>query len=1289
MLNRLIQWSLAHRVVILGLALMLLLAGAHTGLSLPVEVLPDLTRPTVVILTEAPGLAPEEVETRVTRPLESALMGVAGLTRLRSNSDVALSLIYVEFGWSTDVRQARLLVQERLQTARGQLPSGAEPFMTPVASLMGEILLVGVRSTTPPGAPGHLPPREVRTLADWTIKPRLQNIPGIAEILNMGGAVAQLEVRPDLARLQAHDVSLAELERAAAEAAGSTTGGFITSGPTEIMVRNLALGTEPAELARTVIKIVNDRPVRIGDVAEIVWGVEPMRGDAGVSRAPEKTPTPGVILSITKAPGFDTRALTAQVEAALAELRPTLPAGVETVALFRQQDFIDHAIGNLRDAIRDGAVMVAVVLFFFLLNFRTTIITLVAMPMSFALTLPTFATLGVSVNAMTLGGLAVAIGMVVDDAIVDVENVFRRLRENAAAAAPRARLAVIAEASGEVRGSIFYATVLIILVFLPLLGLGGVAGRLFAPIALATMLSMTASFVVSLTLIPLLCSYLLHPRAGAGGEPATPADGWLVRGLKRLLRATSLRAALDYPAPVLGVVTLGVAAAFSLYPQMGKDFLPAFREETALVAATAAPGTSLAEMSAISDMLERQILAVPEVRTVGRRLGRAERGDHVVPVSTVEFDVDFAAEGGRPRRAVLDDLGARVRTVPGVFAVVGGPLADRIGHMLSGVPAPVAIKLFGPDLDELRRLGEQVRGIPGLESARLDAQAAIPQLRIEVDRERAAARGVTPGALNAQLATLPGGKTVAELRDGPRTVNLVLRLPPESRDTPERIARLPIKTGGGQRVPLAQVADVREARGPNVIFRENNQRRFTIAIKPTVRDVGALVARLQAEVAEQVTLPPGVYIRYEGEFQAQRDATVRILALGAGVFVIIVFLLQGYFQSLGLALQVMLNIPLALVGGLVATWLLVGDISISTLVGGIAVGGVGARNGIMMLSHYLHLMRHEGEGFTRAMIVRGTQERMVPVLMTALAAGIALIPFVLAADQPGKEILHPVAVVITGGLLSSTLLDFVVTPLVFSTSAAGRRRARWSAARRRRSEAPWDAARRERTIFPYHDNKYTSRSSGKFPALRRRLRARGGDGRPGPGARRRDARARSRQRKEGRRAEWRTRADGGRAARGVFCDAGAHGADRLSGRGRRADRARRAGGDGDDGRPGGAYGADLRARRGRPGLDGGAAAGRAIAGHRAIPRACRGEAGGRALYHQPGGVRRVRAEGVCLRLRALRIGAGPASERRGAETPPYKLGAEGEGEAGAEGGGVVGGEDAGKSLSGADQRHLG
>ena len=1021
MLNTLIRWSLANRAIILGLAVLVLVLGFKSSRELPVEVLPDLTKPTVTILIEAPGLAPEEVETLITQPVENSLMGVPGLNRLRTTSDIALSLVFAEFEWGTDIYQARQFVQERLQGAREFLPEGTQPYLTPVASLMGEILLIGVHSTD-----GKVAPMDVRSLADWTVRRRIQSIPGVAEVLNMGGGVKQAQVQPDPWRMQANGVSLEELRDAAKAAASNSTGGFIDQGSQEIMVRNLAMTVQLEDIARTVVKVVRDRPISIGDVAKVEWGTEPKRGDASVNGSP------GVIISVTKAPGFDTVALTDKIEKAVEELKPSLPAGVEATILFRQRDFIDRAIGNLAEAIRDGAIMVTLVLFLFLLNFRTTFITLMAMPLSFAITLISFKWFDLSVNSMTLGGLAVAIGMVVDDAIVDVENVFRRLKENARLPQPKPRLEVIAKASGEVRNSILYATVLIVLVFVPLLGLAGVEGRLFGPIAIATIVSMIASFIVSLTAIPVLCSLLLKVRSKEGEHE----DGRLVRGLKFLLKRTLLRISLRQPVIVLAAVSLMLAAALMLYPAMSKDFLPAFHEETVIVTTGAAPGTSLAEMEHLAAAIEDQIRLVPEVNHIGRRIGRAERSDHIVPVSNAEFDIDFKkGASNRSNEEILEDIRQRVRTVPGSFSVLSGPLSHRISHLLSGVTAPVAVKVFGSDLDTITKIGNRIQAIaktiPGLEDAKLDQQAPIPQLRIEVDRDRALAHGVAPGDLNDALSMLLGGESVAQLRENQRTIDLSIRLPLDWRSDPEMIGSLPVQTKSGITVPLRLVADVREARGPSAVYRENTQRRYVVSIKPTRRNAGELVRQLQEKVAAEIERPEGVYISYEGEFRAEQAAAKRIALLFSVILGIIVLLLWSYFKSIILAFQVLLNLPLALMGSLVLTWVVVGNISIATLVGFIAVGGVAARNGIMMISHYLHLMKHEGESFTDRMIERGTLERLVPVTMTALSAGIALIPFVMATGEPGKEILGPVAVCIVGGLITSTLLDFAITPAVF------------------------------------------------------------------------------------------------------------------------------------------------------------------------------------------------------------------------------------------------------------------
>jgi CzcA family heavy metal efflux pump len=1025
MLNGLIRFSLRHRPIILAAALLLLVFGYQTVTQLPVEVLPDMTKPTVTLLTECPGLAPEEVEALVTQPLESAVQGVGGLDRLRSSSDVGLSLVFAEFNWGTDIYRARQLVQERVQSVVSTLPAGVQPGMTPVSSLMGEILLIGVRNKD-----GKIPVMELRQLADWQIRRRIQSIGGVAEVLTIGGGVKQAQVLPDPHRLAAHGVTFAELEKAVAKAAGNSTSGYLIAGAQEIMVRNLGMTANLDDLGKTVIKTVGDRPIVVSDVATLAWGAQAMRGDASVNG------TMGVVLSVDKAPGFDTLILTDKIEKALAELRPTLPEGVELEIMFRQGDFIGHAISNLKDAIRDGAIMVTIVLFLFLLNLRTTFITLTAMPLSFAITVIAFKWLGVSVNSMTLGGLAVAIGMVVDDAIVDVENVYRRLRENAALPHPHEKLQVIARASGEVRNSILYATIIIVLVFLPLLGLEGIEGRLFTPIAIATITSMIASFVVSLTVIPVLCSLLLDPKPAQGHE-----DGWFVRAMKSTLKNTWLRLALRQPVLVLGVAGALLAGALVLFPIMGKDFLPTFNEGSATISLASAPGTSLQQSNEIGEVGVRLLQSIPEVKSVGRRAGRAERDDHVMPVSVNEYDVEFH-EKGRPRAEVFAEVRAKLGRIPGTFLNVGQPIGHRLSHMLSGVSAKVAVKIFGPDLDQLRTYGKQVadigKSIPGFADVNLEAQVPIPQLKIEVNRERARAYGVQPGELNEQLSTLLGGKVLTELREGQRTIDLLLRLPAEWRDSPEKIGRLPVQTGASadghvHSIPLRFVADVREAKGPNVINRENTQRRIVIGLNTSERDLESLVLRLQREVAEKVKLPTGYFVSFEGEFQAQQAAAKRIGLLTVLIFIVIAFLLYGYFRTPVFALQVLCDIPLALIGGLALTYWKLNNISIATLVGFIAVAGVAARNSIMLISHYLHLMQHEGENFTREMVVRGTLERLVPVLMTALSAGIALIPLVLAAGEPGKEILHPVAVVICGGLVTSTLLGLGVTPAVFYT----------------------------------------------------------------------------------------------------------------------------------------------------------------------------------------------------------------------------------------------------------------
>jgi len=1012
---------------------MLLALGYYRTTQLPIEVLPDLTKPTVTILTEAPGLAPEEVETLVTIPLENSLMGVTGVTRLRAVNDAGLSLIFVEFDWGTDIYQARQFVQERLMGSSDTLPKGITPYMTPVASLMGNILLVGITDPT-----GKMEPRDLRTLTDWTIARRIKGIRGVAEVLAMGGGIKQLQIQPEPNRMLAHGVTFDELRTAASEVVSNTTGGFMTESAQEIMVRNLGMTTDLDEIGNTEVKRINNRSIRIKDVANVVWGTEPMRGDASANA------DRGVVLSITKSPGFDTLALTDEVEAALADIKAGLPEGIVMTTVYRQSDFINLSIHNLIEALWVGGLMVCIVLILFLMNFKVTMITLTSIPLSLGIAIIVFDLFGLSVNSMTLGGLAVAIGMVVDDAIVDVENVLRRLKENASLPEPLPKLEVIAHASSEVRSSILYATILIVLVFIQLLALSGIEGRLFTPIAIATIVSMLASFMVSLTVIPVLSSLLLNPK-----ENKEHKDSFLVRGLKWIFVNTWLRLALAQPMIVIAIAVLLLLIAGMLYPKMGNNFLPPFREPTAIVATTTAPGTSLKQTTELADAASLMIMEIDGVKTVGFRVGRAERGDHVVPVSTIEFDIDFDHDTKRTRKEITDDIREVMSpgNMPGTFSAISSPLADRIGHMLSGVSAKVAIKIKGNDLDELLRLGTQIqtiaRSIPGLEQARVEQQAPIPQLRIEIDRDRAQAYGITPGDLNEQLATLLGGEAVGEIYEGQRIFDVVVRLPLDWRESPDRLANMYINTTSGQRVPLKNLADIRQATGPNTIMRENTQRRFVVSINPTTDDLVSLVNELQKRVDEEVTLPDGYFISFEGEYVAQAEASKRIAIMSGLVLIIVALLLYSYFGTPVFTLQVLSDIPIAMIGGIMLTYFTLQNISIATLVGFIAVAGIAARNSIMMLSHYLHLMRQEGEPFSKEMIRRGTSERLVPVLMTALCAGIALLPLIMnlgflpglpdsnPTEAPGKEILNPVAIVIVGGLLTSTLLGLAVTPAVF------------------------------------------------------------------------------------------------------------------------------------------------------------------------------------------------------------------------------------------------------------------
>ncbi len=1032
MLSRLIEFSLRNRLFVVAAALLLVVYGVFALRSLPVDVFPDLNRPLVTVLTEASGLAPEEVETLVTRRLETAVNGVPGVRRVRSSSGIGLSILYVEFDWGTDIYRARQLVQERLQLASEQLPQGVSPVMGPISSIMGEILLIGVSSRD-----GKTQPMELRSIADWVLRQRLLTITGVAQVIPIGGGVKQYQVQASPERMAVQRVTLGEVEQAAASAQQNSPGGFLEDEHREALVRNLARTASLDEIASTVVMARDGVPVLLRDVATVEFGRQVLRGDAGVGGEP------AVIVSVQKQPGVDTLRLTQDIKTALDDLRSELPPDVELTTLFEQARFIEASIANVEQALRDGAIMVMIVLFLFLLNFRTTFVTLTAIPLSFVVTAIVFQLAGISINTMTLGGMAVAIGMVVDDAIVDVENVFRRLRENRHAASPRPALRVIADASAEVRNSILFATLLVILVFIPLFGLAGIEGRLFAPIGVATIVSMAASFVVSLTVIPALCSYLLPGMRRMADEE----DGWLVRHLKDLDRRFVLGPALRHPWIALGAAALLVVGSFSLYPLMGKEFLPEFNEGTATVNVLVAPGTSLAESNRIGTIAERLLLSVPEVASTGRRTGRAELDEHAEGVHYSEIDVDFKPSE-RSREEILGEIRAKLGQIPGIALNVGQPISHRLDHLLSGVRAQIAVKLFGPDLAVLRAKAAEIQaalaGVPGVVDLQTEKQVLIPQLAISVRRDRARLYGLRAGEITEQLETALNGRVVGQVLDGERTYDVFVRYGDAARRDVDAIRGALIDAGDGRKVPISQVADVREGLGPNIIQRENVRRRIVVSSNVSGRDLASTVADMQRAVSG-IALPAGYTLSFEGQFQSQQEASRLIAVLGVFTLATMFLVLYAHFRSAAIVAQILLNIPLAFVGGLVLTWLLVGSVSIATLVGLITLAGIASRNTIMMISHYLHLMEHEGERFDAQMIVRGSLERLVPVTMTALTAGLALVPLVLASGEPGKEILFPVAVVILGGLVSSTFLDMAVTPAVFFRF--GRRAAEQSLAR--------------------------------------------------------------------------------------------------------------------------------------------------------------------------------------------------------------------------------------------------
>ncbi|WP_296560206.1 efflux RND transporter permease subunit [Pigmentiphaga sp.] len=1018
MFNWIVRSSLHNRLFVLAIAALLLVYGTITAWRTPVDVFPDLNKPLVTVLTEAGGMAPEEVELLVTFPLETALNGMPGVTRVRSTSGVGLSIVYAEFDWGTDIYRNRQLVAERLAVVREQLPGGIAPVMGPVSSIMGEVMLIALPLSTGDGK-AAADPMQAREYADFVLRPRLLSIPGVSQVIPIGGDVRQLRVEPDTARMAQFGVSLTQVEQALRGFAGNAGGGFIDLNSREFLIRHIGRTHRVEDLQGMAVAWKDGRPILLEQVAKVGFAAAMKRGDAGYNGAP------AVIVSVQKQPAADTVQLTHAIENALGELRQGLPAGLAAPkVLFRQADFIEASIGNVTEALRDGAIMVAIVLFAFLLSARTTLISLVAIPLSLAVTALAFKLLGQSINVMTLGGLAIAIGELVDDAVVDVENIVRRLRQNRAAGSPLPTLEVVRRASVEVRSGIVYATVIVVLVFVPLFALPGIEGRLFSPLGIAYIVSILASMLVSMTVTPVLCHYLL-PKMKRLDHGDSPLVARLKRWDERVLGWSFPRAKM-----LIAIAAVAVAAAAASVPFFPRAFLPAFNEGSLVLGMIFNPGTALAEANRMGALAETLIAEVPEVTQVGRRTGRAELDEHAEGVHSAEIDVDLK-RSDRDREAVMADIRGRLSVLPAQVAI-GQPISHRLDHLLSGVRAQIALKIFGDDTDTLRGLGEQMRqglsGIPGLVDLTVEKQVLIPQITVRLDHRKLAQTGLSPGEAVRVLQALTDGAHGAEIVDGLRRYDLVLRLP-DGRRSPQDLVATLIDTPAG-RLPVSAIATVEETDGPNQIGRENSRRRIVVYANTDGSDMGRVIQDIRGVIG-QTALPPGTFVSLEGQFQAQEQAMSLIVGLSLASLAMIFLVLYARYQSAILAGIIMANIPLALIGSVVAMWLAGVSLSVASMVGFITLAGIATRNGILKISHYINLCKFEGETFGQAMIVRGSLERLTPVLMTALVAAFALTPLLLAADAPGKEILHPVAVVIFGGLVSSTLLDTLLTPVLF------------------------------------------------------------------------------------------------------------------------------------------------------------------------------------------------------------------------------------------------------------------
>jgi Cu/Ag efflux pump CusA len=1050
MIDGLIRWSLRHRPIVVVLAAAFLIWGGWTATRIPLDVLPDLTAPTVTILAEAPAMDPLEIESLVTFPIESALNGAAGVRRVRSATAVGVAVVWVEFDWGQDINRARQTVTEKLTLVSGSLPPNVEPpFLAPVSSIMGEVLFIDLESD-------RHSPLELRTIAETVVRRRLLAVPGVSQVIATGGEQKQYEVVLDPIRLAAHQVTLQEVEEALIAANQNATAGFQVAQGQEYLVRGVGRLGDADAIAAVSVKASAAAPVLIQDIGIVREGAGIKRGEGSHNAKP------AVIIGIQKQPAGNTLELTKRIDATLEDIQRALPQGMQIHRdLFRQADFIEQSLANLFTAFVEGAVLVILVVVVFLMNIRAAVITLLALPLSLVAAVIAMDRFGLTINSMSLGGLAIAIGELVDDAIIDVENVVRRLRENALRPVLRASrpfdklrvvpsevegraesrdatqpeserlpvLEVVYRASTEIRHSVVFATVIVALVFLPLFMLSSVEGRLLRPLGFGYVVALTASLVVALTVTPVLCSWLL-PKSrliGSGTEPRLTQrlkvayERWLGHAF------TYWRTVLTAAVVLLVVALVGIAAA-------GRSFLPEFNEGALTVSAVTVPGTSLADSNALGNALERLMLSVPEVTSTARRTGRAELDEHVQGVESAEIDVRLEMKD-RPRDTVLAELRQKVSLLPGTNVTIGQPISHRIDHMLSGTRANIAVKIFGDDLPTLRQLASQVHGqmsqVAGVVDLATEAQTDIPTLKVRVDPAAAARQGLASGTVAEALQTARVGHAVGQILQGQIAFPLVVRYALDDSTELDAIAMTQIQTPDRRQIPLSAVATIQEDRGPNFVMRENVQRRIVVQSNVSGRDLRSVVNDIQERVTQNVTLPQGYHVEYGGQFESEAQASRQLLWLSLGVVVAIFFILSAAFGSSRDGLLIMLNLPLALIGGVVGVYLSGGVLSVASIVGFITLFGIATRNGIMLVSHIRHLQEHEGVSDFKTAVVRGATERLVPILMTALAAGLALVPITLSAGEPGSEIQAPMAMVIMFGLLSSTALNMIVVPILY------------------------------------------------------------------------------------------------------------------------------------------------------------------------------------------------------------------------------------------------------------------